>query len=283
MLKKIVLTAFFLAIAFSALSASSYIKVTDPVFAQIDSSTTQPQAISIGLAGPGQTLELTALSDTGEQSANLSTKGKIANWNVLKIIPSSLPFGWSGEDSLEFSSPMKARVIIPKNAGDGEYSFTVQAVDNYEGVAPLSFAVKAVVSKDVFDFRISSDPIKVSVNQKAVYSFELFNKGSASDVFELSTTGLPEQYSVKKTVFVPKASKATESIELNIREAKEYKLSFKAVSLSGPAINGEQKTTLFVGSDFLSEAKAAGRGVLLFPSAENALYSIISFLANLIF
>ncbi|MBI5635631.1 hypothetical protein HY993_01560 [Candidatus Micrarchaeota archaeon] len=282
-MKKTVLTAFFLALAFTALGSSSYIKITDPVFAQINSGAAASDSISLGVAGPGQTLELTAGTDTGEQSANLSTEGKIANWNVLRIIPSSLPSGWMNEDSQEFSSPMKARVIIPKNAADGEYSFTVQAVDNYEGVAPLSFKAKAIVSKDVFDFRLSSDPVKVAVGQKAVYSFELFNKGSASDVFELSTIGLPEQYSVKKTVFVPKASKATESIELSFREPKEYPVTFSAVSLSGPAINGVQKATLFVGSDFVSEAKAAGRGVLLFPSAENALYSIISFLANLLF
>jgi hypothetical protein len=115
----------------------------------------------------------------------------------------------------------------------------------------------------------------------AVYQLELENKGSASDVFEVKVTGLPKELEASQTFFVPHNSKITFDFPVKAPETGEFRLEFTGTSLSSNRIKSMAATTLFVGTSLLTDLKAASRGVLLFPGAEQLAYAVLAFASGI--
>lgn len=282
--------AFSLALLAMALLSSSasaaVLKVVSPIEKTISASPGDEAQLDLGLVGPGQKLELVAEVKAGETSkAGETDSVREGEWDLLEVVAQSLPAGWNGQNSLRYETPMKAFVVVAKDAPDGEYSFAFRSKDEFEGVEPITFRAKARVAREVMEMRIAGEPVKLESGQKGVYSIELHNKGSANDVFEVSVSGLPkalEGGTGSKSVFVPFNSKASVQIEVQAPETGEFPITVRATSLSSPAISSEKTTTLFAGTSLVSDLRAAARGVLLFPTAASALYALLGLVAGVL-
>ena len=127
-------------------------------------------------------------------------------------------------------------------------------------------------------------PIKnVTIREKAssleeLVSYVLNDLVAESDARELFFKSFKiEKLDLKNFSMVGKAaaSKMTP-------EAGEYRISFRGTSLSSNSISSEATATLFVGSSLLTDLKAAVRGVLLFPGAEQIFYSLLALIGSFI-
>ncbi len=265
---------------FAASARASQVEIIDPVKVVINAQDAllPDRAVDLGVIGPGQKLELIAYTDTGEISrGNETISSKNADWDRMEVLADSLPRNWVGTDSLRYESPMKAFVVVNRNAADGDYNFLLITIDEFEGVSPLTFRAKAQVTSDVFSLRIAGEPVKVPSRAAAVYQLELENRGSASDVFEVKVAGLPRELEAKQTFFVPHNSKVTVDFLVQAPETGEFLLEFTGTSLSSDRISSSAPATLFVGTSLLTDLKAASRGVLLFPGAEQLAYAVLGF------
>jgi len=263
-------------------AAAAHVKVLAPVEKTVDVG--NADALDLGLVGPGQKLELIVSVGAGEISkAGQTDSKKEAEWDWLQVVHSSLPQGWSGQDSLRFESPMKAFVVVAKDAPDGDYYFEFKVNDDFEGVTQMTIKAKARVRRELLSLRIVDEPVKLESNTKGTFQIELHNLASANDAFQLSLSGLPHQTeeNTGQQIFVPLNSKVKVSVPVTAAEVGEYAIEFKAVSLSSPAIWDAKGTTLFAGTTLTSDLKAAGRGMLLFPSAAAAIYSLLSVLSGI--
>ncbi len=260
---------------------AAYVKFVEPVTGTFQAGSSE--IVDLGVVGPGQKVEVVVDADTGEISRqNQTISRKNANWNLLKVDAGSLPAGWRGENSGENEAPLKAYVIVSTQAPDGTYEFRLQAVDAGEGVPPLSFSARATVSRNVFNLALTSDPVKVRARETASYVLTLQNTGSANDVFGVQMLGVPGSQPREVQVLVPHNSKVQVTLPANVQEVGAYALTFSSRSLSSNEIKARTRTTLFVGSYLLTDARAAARGVLLFPSAEYAVYALWSVLGSVL-
>lgn len=258
---------------------ASKIQVRDPVEKELYGP--EPEILDLGVVGPGQKIEILASRNSGEASKLRPPNEAV--WDKLVVVGETLPLGWKGVDSLLYEDPMRAFVILDKNASDGEYVFETKALNTYEDVPPLVFKAKVRVSRNVLDASVSKTTVKSGVGQPAIYSFVLTNKGSASDVFEISAaSGLPGTWRYVKEVFVPHNSKVLTRYEVVSEEQGEFQITFKVKSLSSPAISVEQKTLLVAESSLFEDAKSSSHGILLFPSIVQVIYSLLGLIANLV-
>jgi len=280
------LLAFFLLTALCLSVSAASVKLVSPIEKAISSNGGDAPQIDLGVIGPGQKLEIVAEVKTGEVSQGGETDSKKeAEWDLLEVVPESLPAGWSGQNSLRYESPMKAFLVVAKNAPDGEYSFEFRAKDEFEGVKPVVFRGKAKVSREVLDLRIAGEPVKLESRQTGIYSVEVYNKGSANDVFEVSISGLPkaiEGSTYSKSVFVPFNSKLAIPIQVQAPETGQFQITIRAASLSSPAIAASKTTVLFAGTSLASDLRAAARGVLLFPTVAGSVYALLGLIAGVL-
>ncbi|MFH1106822.1 MAG: hypothetical protein V1787_02905 [Candidatus Micrarchaeota archaeon] len=263
-------------IAFTAAASAAgtaHIIVTDPVQVTIG----EGGIVDLGVVGPGQRIEI----EISTASGYADFRGIEEYWDRMYVLPESLPRGWTSQDSLFYERKMKAFVIVPKDAYDGEYGFSLQAVEEYTGPQPLSFRAKVKVTRDVLKFDVLQDSVGSGVDQPAVYTLQLSNTGSASDAFEIEVTkGLPAAWTFKKRVFVPHNSVKRMQYEVIAADQGEFTVTFNALSISSDLIRGTDTAELVARSSLWEDMKAASRGVLLFPSIEQAVYSLIGLIAS---
>ncbi|MFH1200002.1 MAG: hypothetical protein V1708_02955 [Candidatus Micrarchaeota archaeon] len=265
--------ALFLAALFTLNANAAHVAVTDPVSSQI----MQGGSIDLGAVGPGQRIEIEITRKLGE----LDIEGKEKHWERLVVLKDSLPLHWTAQDSQYYEEKMKAFVLVPSDAADGEYEFALQAIDQYGGTPPLDFRAKVKITRDVFSFRILQDRVSAGAGQPALYTMTLINTGSASDAFEVeAASGLPSEWMYKKKVFVPHNSQKQLQYEVIATDQGEFRVGFKATSVSSERITATATAGLSAYSSLMEDAKAASRGVLLFPGIEQAVYSLIGLIAT---
>ena len=273
---KIAFASVFLLIIANIASAA-YIVVTEPVNNKID----EGQTIDLGVVGPGQKLEIT----TGRSSGVFDFRGVEELWDRIKVEEKTLPAGWSKVDSLFYEGKPRAFAIVSSDAPDGDYILDFTGERDYGELsnAPMHFKGKVKVSKNVFEFSVLNKNVESGIEQPATFMLKLKNTGSASDVFEISVvSGLPKGWGFKKTVLVPYNSEKEVPYEISPSEQAEFSIKLKAVSLSSDKISREQQVTLVAKSSLFQDAKAASKGVILFPTIEQVVYNLIGFIsANL--
>jgi len=274
------LIVFAILLAALGFASASHVIITAPQQYTVVSGA--QNEINLGVIGPGQKVEVSIDRGTNELSKDAKNFGSEAIWDKLVVVPESLPVGWSLRDSLTYETPLTAHVIAAKDAPDGEYAVQLQTIDEYEGVAPLAFTAKITVSRNVLNAAVSPSTITTGVGQPAIYRFTLTSLSTANDAFEISAEGLPYAWAYTKTVFVPRGSSKEVPYEIIGSAQKDFPVKFIVRSLSSPLIYRELDGRLITTSSLLQDAKAAALGVPLFPSSEQAIYSLIGFLANVL-
>ena len=266
-------------LVFSTLAFASQLQVTSPAEQTL---VVQEDVLDLGVIGPGQTLEIIAERASGVIAKDSQTKGE-ALWDKLTVVRETLPLGWKTEDSKLYENPFRAFVTTSPTALDGGYSFQLRAMDQYEGVLEKTFNAKVLVSKDLLETSVSPSSLTTGVGLPAVFNVKLKNKSSASDVFQINASGVPGEWKETRRVFVPFHSEVEVHYEVLANEQGEFKLSIRTVSLSSDLISSKQDVTLVTQSSLVEDLKSLKRGLLLFPTAEQAVYSALGLIAQLIF
>ena len=260
---------------------ATYLNVKEPVTSD---GMSDNDTISIGTAGPGQTVYLVA------ERATIDATGEKINyvgWD--KLVVEDVPQGWIAEDSPLYETPMKAKIRIAADAADGEYTFKVKAVDegNYDNLSNLTINVNVTVSKEVFSIDVSPYQVEAGVGQPAVYYVDIENAGAASDTFRITSSGVPA-WTFKKEVLVPHAidvtspARKTVTYEVVSEEENRIDMTLNVTSLSSDQISKELNIVLIAEPSLISDYKATDHGLLVSPLIESPIYSLIAFFSKLL-
>lgn len=260
---------------------AAYLNVKEPVEASGIVEGAAP--LFIGTAGPGQTVYLVAERATiGVLDDRIHYQG----WDKLAI--EEVPEGWVVEDSPLYETPMKAKIRIASDTKDGRYTFKAKAIDegNYDGLGNLTIKVEVAVSKDVFNIDINPYEVETGVGQPAVYYIDIENAGAASDTFSIISRGVPA-WKFRKDVLVSHAvevmlpARKTVAYEVVSNEENEIDIYLNLTSLSSSQISREMRVRLKAKPSLISDYKATGHGLLVFPLIESPIYSLIAFFSKL--
>ncbi|MEM3555397.1 MAG: hypothetical protein QXF56_01625 [Candidatus Micrarchaeia archaeon] len=260
---------------------ATYLNIREPV---ISSGMSDGSSLYIGIAAPGQTVYVVA------ERATIDAAGESINymgWDKLAV--EGLPPGWVGEDSPWYETPMKAKIRIAPDAADGRYVFKIKAVDegNYDGLGELTINVSVAVSKEVFNIDVTPLTVETGVGQPGVYYIDIENMGAASDTFRIKSSGVPA-WRFSKDVLVPHAvdpslaAKKTVPYEVVLNEQSEVDVHINVTSLSSEQISREMRVRLIAKPSLISDYRATGHGLLVFPLVESPIYSLMAFFSKLL-
>lgn len=255
-------------------SLSFSIQMTAPMERDVQDG----DVIDVGTIGPGQTVSLT-INPVVTSGGTYGTGG----YYDLAVVE-ELPDGWAGEKSKFYGNvltPLQVTITAAPGAREGIYNATVVIMDegNGEELGNITLTVKVRITWDVMDFDVSPSYLTVGPGQPAQFDITILNKGSASDVFEVSAIG-PKRWEFKRAVFVPAQSSRAIRYEVVGAEEETYKTTIKVVSLASPNIEEEKNVTLFVQSNLFGDYKATNHGTLVFPIFETLVYSLAGLISN---
>lgn len=255
--------------------AQTYVNIIDPVEQR---GMLEGENVSLGSVGPGQTIAIIAERATSGPDGAMHYTG----WDQLAI--EDLPENWVAENSPLYETPMKAKIKVSSDTQDGIYLFKAKVIDenNYEGLGNLTFNVRVNVNKEVFNLDVSPREVTTGVGQPALYSIKIENTGAASDIFVIKTSGIPA-WRFKKEIFVAHGSARTFGYEVVLNEENELNITINVTSTSSSLISKEVGVRLKAETSLISDYKAIGHGLLIFPLIEQPIYSLIGFLSKLIF
>ncbi len=247
------------------------IEVIEPTKQDIQDGDT----IYLGEIGPGQTIALQFIPTVTEG-------GKYGEGGEYDLaVPHDLPLQWEGKTSKLYENPAQVLIKAPPDVAEGEYLAKITLEDtNDDQLENITFTVRIRINHDILDVSVSPTSVSVGPGQPARYDITITNKGTASDVFDVSSSGL-KRWQFKRSVYVPPKSTRTISYELVENEEETYESTLTVVSQSSPVIKKEQTVTFQVNSDLLSDYKATNRGVIIFPIFESLVYSFMGLISNL--
>ncbi|MEM4389343.1 MAG: hypothetical protein QXG98_01635 [Candidatus Micrarchaeia archaeon] len=252
--------------------APGEVNILYPVFKTVRSG----DNVTLGIIGPGQTISLTADA--------LVTEGGIfgqgGRWDQLVI--TEAPPGWTWSDSLIYEQPLRAKITADPSASDGLYVIRAAVVDfgDKEKIGGnVSFDVLVKVSRNVVGIEVAPLVVTTGAGQPAGYYVTVRNNGTANDVFEVTSSGVP-LWEFRRDVFVPAGGERTVIYEVVSEEERELSIVLRARSRSSPLIFDEKSARLVVRTDLIGDWRATGHGNLLFPLVEGPIYGLVGLLAN---
>lgn len=246
------------------------------VVAPVTQNVSEGDIIELGTIGPGQTVSI--LIDPIVTTGGIYGIGGTYDMAVA----SDLPRGWNAEKSKLYQNPLQVTITADPDAPEGDYTAKVTVIDEYDGekLGNVTFTVKVRITWDVMDFDVSPTYRSVGPGQPARFSILITNKGSTSDVFEVSATG-PKKWEFKKPVFIPAKTTKIVNYEIVGDEEETYRATIKVVSLASSNIAGEQNVTMFVRSDLLGDYRATNNGVIVFPIFEAPIYAVAGLISTI--
>jgi hypothetical protein len=254
------------------LCLSHSIGVVSPVNQEVKTG----DVIDLGTIGPGQTVSI--------QIDPLVSEGGIhgIGGQYDYAIAEDLPRGWTSKQSKLYQNPLHITITAEPEALPGNYSAKIRVVDEYDGeqLGNITFDAQVEITYDVMDFNVTPAYLEVGPGQPARFTISIANKGSTSDVFQVSALG-PKRWEFKKPVFVPAMTTKTIHYEIVGEEEETYRATISVVSLASDNIAGEKNVTLFIKPSLIGDYKATNNGVMVFPIFEAPIYSLAGLISNL--
>ncbi len=263
------LTAFLLLM----LSFSLALNLISPLNEQIKNNS----VYYVGHIGPGQ-----AISFVMERE--VKTGGKFGTGGYYDYAYAfSLPENWSSKPSPLYANPLQVIVKSPSDVREGIYVIGIALVDekNVEGLGTIKFYAKVNVSYDVMNASVGNVVKEVGEGQPVRYKVVVTNKADVGDIFVVECSA-GRNY-VYKEFYIPPGSSHTTSIELSFLEEGEHKGIIRVFSKSSPErIKKEIPIKVYVRNSLVSDLFSLEKGVLLFFSHEQLIYSSLNLIAYLI-
>ncbi|MFH1521049.1 MAG: hypothetical protein ABID61_05375 [Candidatus Micrarchaeota archaeon] len=231
--------------------------------------------IDLGTIGPGQTVSI--LIDPKVSVGGIHGIGGLYDMAVAE----DLPRGWESTESKLYQNPLQVTITADPDTPEGDYVAKIVVIDenNGEQLGNITFYVKVKITWDIIDFEVTPSYLTVGPGQPARYQITLTNKGSTSDVFEISATG-SKRWEFKKAIFVPAQTTKTIPYEIVGNEEETNQFTLNVVSLASSNIADQENVTMFVRSNLFGDYKATNNGVIVFPIFESLTYSLAGFLSN---
>lgn len=231
----------------------------------------------VGQIGPGQ-----AISFVMERE--VKTGGKFGTGGYYDYAYAfSLPENWTSKPSPLYANPLQVIIKSPQDAKEGIYIVGIALVDekNIEQLGILKFYAKLNVTYNVMDTSIDNIFKEVGEGQPVRYKIKLYNKADVGDIFVVESN-IGQNY-IYKEFYIPPKSFYTTSIELFFLNEGEYKGIIRIFSKSSPKnIKKEIPIKIRVKNSFISDLFSLEKGVLLFFSHEQLIYSSLNILGYLI-
>jgi len=146
-----------------------------------------------------------------------------------------------------------------------------------QGLGSVTFYGTIGVNRAVLATTIPKTAIAIGVGQPARFDIVIENKGSANDVFEISSEGVPT-WEFKKNLHVPAGGRVITFYEFVSKEEKEYAPMITIKSLSSDELKQVYAVSFISRSDVVGDIRAIKNGVLLFPIVLEPLYSLLGIL-----
>jgi len=254
-------------------SFSWAIEVIEPI---IIKDVSDGQTIGLGEIGPGQTIPV-SIHPKVYAGGKFGSGGR---YDFARVV--QLPFGWKAEDSKIYGDPLQVKITADKNSPEGEYETKITVYDegNGELLENITFTAKIKIIHDVLDVSVSPYSITVGPGQPARYSILITNKGTASDVFNVYTSGVP-RWVFEKPVLVPAMSSKTVIYEITESEEERYFPEITVESTSSSLIKQKEEVIFTVQPNLLSDFKSTNHGILVFPVFEAPAYAFAGLISNL--
>ena len=253
--------------------AASHVSITEPVVKDV----TNNDFVDLGEIGPGQTIFVRI-------EPHVSDGGKFGQGGDYDLAtPVNLPNGWKGNQSLLYQRPvLQVTITAAKDAPEGVYIANITVQDtNGDQLQDIKFAAKIKITWNVLQTDVYPKSVSVGPGQPARYEISVTNKGTASDVFEVSSTGL-KRWQFKKYIYVPAKSTKKIVYELVENEEEFYKPVITVVSTASDLIKDEKEVDFEVQTDLKSDYKATNDGVIILPIFESIVYSFMGLISNLL-
>ncbi len=253
------------------ISVSFAVMISEPVSIDVKTG----DLIEAGEIGPGQTVLITI-------EPHVSEGGKFGQGGDYDLaIPMDLPNGWEGKQSKLYGRPLQVFITAAKDAPQGEYLANITVQDtNDDRIDEITFAVKTKITWDVLDIDVTPSEVSVGPGQPARYEISITNKGTASDVFDVSSSGL-KKWQYKRSVHVAPKSTKTVTYELVENDEESYNPTIIVSSNASSLIKKEKTVSFNVNTNLVSDYKATNHGVIIMPIFESLVYSFIGFISNL--
>jgi len=261
---------FLIMLMFSAIAVAVPVKMVMPFERTLDNG----NEVFLGTIGPGQTMEIRI-------EPMVTAGGIYGNGGQYDIAEAAdLPAGWSSTPSALYGKPLQVKITADKDAPEGEYKSTINVVDekNGEQLGNVTFFAKINVTWDVLGMDVTPPQATTGPEQPTEFMITITNKGSASDTYTVSATGV-KRWEFVKSIYVPARSSRTIFYEITGYEEETYTPTIGVVSVSSQNIHAEKNVSITVRSDLLGDFKATNHGVLLFPVFEAPIYALAGIIA----
>ncbi len=254
------------------LSLTFSIGVVSPVAQDVKSG----DVIDLGRIGPGQTVSIQI--DPIVKTGGIHGIGGQYDY----AIADNLPRGWTSKQSKLYQNPLHITITANPEAKPGNYSAKIRVVDEYNGeqLGNVTFDAQVEITYDVMDFNVTPAYLEVGPGQPARFTISIANKGSTSDVFQVSALG-PKRWEFKKPVFVPAMTTKEIHYEIVGEEEETYRATVSVVSLASDNIAGEKNVTLFIKPSLIGDYKATNNGVMVFPIFQAPIYALAGLISNI--
>ncbi len=230
----------------------------------------------VGHIGPGQ-----AISFVMERE--VKTGGKFGTGGYYDYAYAfSLPENWSSKPSPLYANPLQVIVKSPPDIEEGIYVVGIALVDekNIEHLGTIKFYVKVNITYDIMDAFVDDVVKEVGENQPVRYEVVVSNKANVGDIFVVECSA-GRNY-VYKEFYVPPNSSIKTSIELSFLEEGAHEGIVRVFSKSSPnRIKKEIPIKVYVKNSLVSDLSSLEKGVLLFFSHEQLIYSTLNIFAYL--
>ena len=250
----------------------SGIQVLEPTEKEIG----EGSEVYLGEIGPGQTIQVTI----EPRVTTGGILGKGGDYDLATV--TKLPDEWKFEKSKLHGKPLQVTITADKYAPEGNYTVDITVIDEFNGeeLGNVTFKGRVDITWDVLDVEIAPKNVKVGPGQPAKFEITIHNKGTTSDVFEISSVGM-KRWEFTKTVFVSGKSSKTIPYEMTAYEEEEYEAKVTVASMASDIIQHTEDVTVVVSSDVMGDYKATNNGVLLFPLFEAPIYALAGLISNL--
>ena len=261
---------FLLMLIFCAIAIAVPVKMVMPFERTLDNG----DEVFLGTIGPGQTMEIRI--DPMVTTGGIYEKG--GQYDMAEA--SQLPTRWTSIPSTLYGKPLQVKITADKDAPEGSYLSEITVIDenNGERLGNITFKARINVTWDVLGMEVSPIKAMTGPEQPTEFMITITNKGSASDTYTVSATGV-KRWEFVKPIYVPARSSRTIYYEITGYEEETYTPVIGVVSVSSQNIHAEKNVTFIVRSDILGDFKATNHGVLLFPVFEAPIYALAGIIA----
>ena len=233
--------------------------------------------VDLGDMGPGQTVVI-AISPIVTEGGRYGQGGQYDQAFAV-----DLPQSWKAKPSKLYGNPLQIEITADKNATPGDYTFKIVVVDEYYGekLDNVTITTKVKINWDVLEVSVDPKSQTAGPGQPARYTIDVRNKGTASDVFEVSSHGM-KRSEFKKYVYVPGKSSKQAVYEMSENEEGTYSPTLSVVSTASDNIKRSENVTLTVWSGLRGDYRATNSGVVVFPIFESLISSLAGIISNFV-